>query len=211
MPQAHEGVCFILDPSSPRVMLRKPSPYQAVSAGRNDKSLFKGKLHDQRFAALETIVGRSATWTALLGKLFTFSAALWALVAGAYWFLSPQAIYAETAAAPGLGPEFGEEYTFMLSWYEMQGPWGVAVLLIFTAVYVVAGVLAWRDAKIGLAIFSLIALAMTYLAGLSVGGFYLPATLALLVGTALLWISNLANGERNGQTKDLFAGGDGGG
>lgn len=65
------------------------------------------------------------------------------------------------------------------------------MLVLFAGLYILALYLAWQSAYRALAILSLTALIFSFLAGLSIGFFYLPSALALLIGTTLFWLSRL--------------------
>jgi hypothetical protein len=124
-----------------------------------------------------------------IGRFLVVLAACWAIGASLFVLFSPQTVHVMSAtAAPG-EPQIVEEFTLEKSWYEVQGLWGTIVLVIFAGLYVAAVRFAWRAAYPALPILSVIALALSYLAGLSIGAFYLPAALALFVGMLLLMLS----------------------
>jgi hypothetical protein len=62
---------------------------------------------------------------------------------------------------------------------------------MFAGLYLLAARLAWRSQYTGLTILSLIATAMSIIAGFSIGGIYLPAALGLLAGALILLSSKL--------------------
>jgi len=123
------------------------------------------------------------------GKFLVVLAAVWAVGVSLYIFFSPITIHSITATTVSGGSESVEASTLTKSWYQVQGIWGIFVLVLFAGLYVVALYLAWRSAYLALAILSLVALTLSYLAGFSIGLFYLPSVVGLLIGTVLLWLS----------------------
>lgn len=127
--------------------------------------------------------------------LFVF-AAVWSVGASLYWLLSPVTIHEITAQSSANGSSPVEETFRQASWYQVQGVWGVAVLVIFALLYIAAAVFAVRGRHIPLAAASLIALVITYLAGLSIGALYLPAAFAVLAGWLVIGLNRLLRGRR---------------
>lgn len=66
--------------------------------------------------------------------------------------------------------------------YEVNGPQVIAVLIVFTLLYSATGVLAIKNRYVALAIFSLLAISLTFLASLTIGGAYYPAGAAVVAG-----------------------------
>lgn len=67
------------------------------------------------------------------------------------------------------------------SWFETQGWWGIAILLIFAGLYAAPAVLyrrGWRGAAV---LSAAAAIVLTILASMSIGLFYYPAGLATLL------------------------------
>ena len=124
-----------------------------------------------------------------IGKLLVALAASWAIGASLYVFFSP--ISGQGVISRRLRDSSTVVETFITeqSWYEAQGLWGVFVLVVFAAVYLLAVRLAWRSNFIALAILSLITVALSVITGFSIGGIYLPAALALFIG-ALIFLSS---------------------
>ena len=85
----------------------------------------------------------------------------------------------------------GYEQVRQQSWYASQGPWGVAILIIFSSLYAVPYYFHIRDRIRLRALFALLALVLTYLAGFSIGGYYLPAAGALIIAFLALGIVRL--------------------
>ena len=125
------------------------------------------------------------------GKLIVAIAAAWAIGASLYIFFAPITIVSTPSKLFRDSTIVVETITRELSWFEAQGPWGVFVLLIFSGLYVLAARLAWRSQYTRLTILSLIATAMSIIAGFSIGGIYLPAALGLLAGALILLSSKL--------------------
>ena len=67
------------------------------------------------------------------------------------------------------------------SWYQVQGDWGVITVLIFAIVYVLPYYLSSKDLLAPAAFFAILALVLTWLAGFSIGFYYLPAAGALFL------------------------------
>jgi len=121
-----------------------------------------------------------------IGKLLVALATVWAIAASLYIFFAPVTIHSVTATTVSGGLDTVEESTSELSWYKVQGLWGSIVLLLFAGLYGLAARLAWRAAYLPLGILSVLALALTYLAGFSIGLAYLPAAIGLFIGALLL-------------------------
>ena len=124
------------------------------------------------------------------GRVVVAIAAAWAMGASLYIFFSPvSGRGVRTTAIVGAPNAVVEIFTTEQSWYEAQGLWGVVVLVIFAGFYLLAVRLAWRSRYIALAILSVVAIALSIITGFSVGGIYLPAALALFVGTLMFLAS----------------------
>jgi hypothetical protein len=128
------------------------------------------------------------------GKALIAFAALWALGASLVILFTPVEIHEIEAVVTPSGDSTPQESIKYQSWYQTQGAWGVAVLFIFAGLYALPAWLAWRTGTrwVWLALASFVALLLTFLAGFSIGGFYLPAGLALLAGMALLGVGRAA-------------------
>ncbi len=129
------------------------------------------------------------------GKLVVATAAAWAVGASLYIFFSPiSGRGVRTSGIVGAPNAVVETFTTEQSWYEAQGLWGVFVLAIFAGLYLLAVRLAWRSHYIALATLSVVAVALSIIAGFSIGGIYLPAVLGLFMGTLMLlssrWLSS---------------------
>lgn len=109
--------------------------------------------------------------------LFTF-ASLWGLLAG----LAVLVTAGGTVVVEGNDVSSAQR----IGWVEMQGAWGVIILLIFAALYY-GPLHFYRRGQRGLsALFALAAVALTGLAGFSIGGYYFIGGLAFLLGLLLL-------------------------
>jgi hypothetical protein len=114
--------------------------------------------------------------TTLTRLLFTF-ASLWGLLAG----LAVLVTAGGTVVIEGNDVSTAQH----IGWVEMQGAWGVIILLVFAALYY-GPLHFYRRGRRGLsAVFALAAVALTGLAGFSIGGYYFIGGLALLLGLLL--------------------------
>jgi hypothetical protein len=79
-----------------------------------------------------------------------------------------------------------QQTTSHFSWFESQGWWGVTILIIFALLFYAVlhfyqrGKLAWT------VVFGLTVIALSVLAGFSIGTAYWPGSLAVLIGLFLL-------------------------
>lgn len=103
-------------------------------------------------------------------------AALWAVVSGFIIF------FFSGATSITVTSESTTQVVRHLNWYESQGWWGVAILFIFAALYYGPLHFYNRGRRGMVVLFGLVAIVLSLLAGFSVGGFYLPGALALLLG-----------------------------
>lgn len=137
-------------------------------------------------------------------KLLFALAALWSLVAGARILLTPSWVQTATAVSVAGGtesPEAADEVQSevrSLSYYEAQGPWGLIVLLLFASPYLGSAALVWRQRTIAGTLLGLVGGILTVLAGFSIGLFYLPAALTVLLG--MLGLGALAFWDRYGSS-----------
>ena len=123
-------------------------------------------------------------------------AALLAIGASIYFLLSPTTIQEVVATTSANGSQTIEELSRQASWYEVQGVWGVVVLLIFALLYSSTAYLALRNRLVALAIASASALMLTILAGFSIGPLYIPALLMVVVGWLTLGLGKMVRGRR---------------
>ena len=119
--------------------------------------------------------------------LFAF-AALWSVGAGLWIAFTPLAIHFINLSESITGESTVERGVRQVSWYSVQGLWGIIILLIFAGLYLSAAFFAWVGKKWLAGLISILAMALTILAGFSIGAFYLPSALAVLLGTILLII-----------------------
>ena len=83
----------------------------------------------------------------------------------------------------------GTETMQHLSWFESQGWWGIAILFIFAALYY-GPLHFYKRGKNGMAIlFAIAAIGLSILAGFSIGLFFMPAALFLLLALIYLFVS----------------------
>ena len=133
------------------------------------------------------------------GKLYRIPfllAAMWAIGAGIYLLLSPTVIQEIVGTTSADGSQTIEELSRQASWYEVQGVWGVIVLLIFALLYSSTALLASRKRLVALAIASSLALMLTVLAGFSIGLLYIPALLMVVVGWLTLGLAKIVRRNR---------------
>lgn len=124
-----------------------------------------------------------------IGFALVLIAALWAIGVSIYIFFSPQVVQEITATNVPGEPQVVEEITTVTTWYKVQGLWGSIALVLFAGIYVLGVVLARRSSFRVLAILCVVALLLSYLAGLSIGLLYLPAALALSLGALLMFLA----------------------
>jgi hypothetical protein len=112
------------------------------------------------------------------GWLFAF-ALLWGIVAGVAVFTTAGgSMVSEGMGAP---PQVRQ-----ISWYEMQGWWGIAILFIFAALFYAPWHFLRRGSRWTAALFAFVGVVLTLLTGFSVGGYYFIGALALLFGLLTL-------------------------
>jgi hypothetical protein len=124
-------------------------------------------------------------------RLFFIFAALWSIGASIYLLLTPVTVQEVIAEGFASGEESIEQVSRQVSWYEVQGLWGVFVLIIFALLFSSIGVFATRSRHGALAIFSFLAITLTILATFSIGPLYFPAVLAVSVGWILLGLEKV--------------------
>ncbi|MEE8078382.1 MAG: hypothetical protein V3T18_05240 [Pseudomonadales bacterium] len=127
-----------------------------------------------------------------VGKFIVALAATWAVGASIYIFFSPLSGRGITARRTfGESGSVVETYVTEQSWYEAQGLWGVFVLVVFAGIYLFAVRLAWNGRYIALTIVIVITIALSIIAGFSIGGIYFPAAVGLVVGALILLSARL--------------------
>ena len=123
-------------------------------------------------------------------------AAIWAIGAGIFLLLSPTTIQEVVATTTADGGQTIEELSRQVSFYEVQGVWGIIVLLIFALLYSSTAFFALRNRLVALALASSLALMLTVLAGFSIGLLYFPALLTVIVGWLTLGLVKLVRRKR---------------
>lgn len=125
------------------------------------------------------------------GKIIVTLAAAWAVGASLYIYTVPVSVHGVTGVVlPGASTVL-ETTTNEYSWHEVQGLWGTLWLVFFSGLHLVAIQVAWRGNYVGLAIISVIAVALSIVTGFSIGGAYLPAAIGLFTASLLLLSSRL--------------------
>jgi hypothetical protein len=120
------------------------------------------------------------------GKFIVAIAAVWAVAASLFILFSPTTVSGVTATLRHDSSEVVEVFTRQQSWYAAQGIWGILVLVIFCALYILAVRLAWVGKYRALIFLSVIAIGLSILTGFSIGAAYLPAALGMFVGALVL-------------------------
>lgn len=115
-------------------------------------------------------------------RIAFMGSAVWSVGASMYLLMSPLTIHEVRATATRDGPQVAEEITRQATWYQVQGLWGVAVLAIFASLFVTIAILAVKERYLALLTVSLLATALVVLSGFTIGMFYLPAVVAVLLG-----------------------------
>ena len=121
-----------------------------------------------------------------IGKYAVAIAASWAVGVSLYILFSPVNVSGVTATLRRNADEVVEVFTRQQSWYEVQGLWGVMVLVIFCAFYLLAVRVAWQGNYKSLMVMGFVGVALSILSGFSIGAAYLPAALGLLFGAVVL-------------------------
>ena len=114
-------------------------------------------------------------------------AAIWAVLAGLAIFFIPMGT-SVTATVTSTGSS-ETTITTPISFFEMQGWWGIWILIAFAALYYGPLHFYRRESRALAALFAVVAITLTLLAGFSIGPFYLPGGLTLLVGLVLFLFS----------------------
>jgi hypothetical protein len=126
-----------------------------------------------------------------LGNLFVGSAVVWAIGASFYILISP--LYGQGVSFRlNIGAADGVIRTFTTeqSWYEAQGLWGILVLVIFSALYLLGARFAQRRNYISLTILGGFAIALSIISGFSIGGLYFPAAISLFIGALIFLLDS---------------------
>lgn len=114
-----------------------------------------------------------------LPRLFFGFAMLWGVVAGILVFTTAGgSMVAESSGVPAEVQQ--------ISWYEMQGWWGVAILFIFAALFYGPWHFLRRGSKWMAALFAVVGVILTAITGFSVGGYYFIGAVALQLGLPTL-------------------------
>ena len=127
----------------------------------------------------ETLRRKAVRW------LLTFSG-FWAVGIGIWMIATPlhvSEITAVSESSSSLAPVIHE---YQVSFYSVQGIWGIFILLVFALLY---GVSAWfyvRGRQGTALVTGIAAMVLTYLAGFSVGPAYLPSALATLAALIIV-------------------------
>jgi hypothetical protein len=126
-----------------------------------------------------------------IDRIAFIGSAVWSVGVSTYLLLSPLTIYEQRATGSADGSQVVEEFTRQASWVEVQGLWGVAVLILFASLFVLIALLALKDHTLALLGVSLLATILVLLAGFSIGLYYLPAVAAVILGWIGMGIQRL--------------------
>ena len=80
-----------------------------------------------------------------IGRTLLLAAGLWSIAAGIYLLLTPITVQEITVSATAGGAQTTEQITRQVSWYHVQGLWGVFILVVFAALYASVGLFAHRN------------------------------------------------------------------
>ena len=127
------------------------------------------------------------------GKFFTklpfYLAGIWALVVSLYILLAPH--------GTGMGTTMSSDGQILSqtvsrpSFFEVQGPEGIAALAVFALIYLMVALCAYSGRRALLAVTSLMATVLTFLAGFSIGLFYFPAMFVVMLGWMVIGLRKL--------------------
>lgn len=125
------------------------------------------------------------------GKFFVATAVVCALGASFFIFFLPVSGHGVRGVMFRDSGTVAEVFSRQQSWYEVQGLWGILILVLFSGLYLLAVRIAWRGNHIALATMSVTAVALSIITGFSIGAAYLPAALGLFIGTLMFLSTSL--------------------
>ena len=132
-----------------------------------------------------------------LARIASAISALSAISASFYLLLSPVTIH----KVPSIGSTNRsfptEEPTRYASLYQVQGAWGVLVLIIFALLFVSVALRALKKRYVASAALSTLAGILVLLAGFSIGPFYFPAVALVLLAWLVLGAHGLSHARRS--------------
>jgi hypothetical protein len=114
------------------------------------------------------------------------AAAAWAVIAGVRILFTPMGMQSSTSGSNSGGSIITETVTSQVSFYEMQGAWGIAILIIFALLFYSPLHFYNRGRRNIVYLFGIAAIALTAISGFSIGGFYTIGALGLLIGMLLM-------------------------
>lgn len=139
----------------------------------------------------------------LLLRLPFILAALWSIGAGIHLLTAPiySGVTVTTRETGGERKTIEQASTMTL--VGANGSWGLAILLIFEGLFGAVARFSILGRYILTAVFSLLAAALTVLGAMTIGGFYFPAVLGLILGWLVLGIEGILRLTRHhGSTND---------
>ncbi|MGA9533718.1 MAG: hypothetical protein WBR18_13455 [Anaerolineales bacterium] len=140
-------------------------------------------------------------WRRFVTILLWIAACL-AVVATLYILVAPVQLH-EITAVSGENPSPQQSSVRYVSWYQVQGVWGVTFVSLLGGLYLLTAVFSQRGrnwASLGTGVVTIV---LTLLASLSVGPLYFPATLITLLAGAAGFAVRLRERDRStadGQT-----------
>lgn len=123
-------------------------------------------------------------------------AAVWSIGASIYLLLTPMRITELVAQTAPETSKSIEQVERQVSWYQVQGIWGVVLVLAFALLYSGTWISAARGRYGILAILSVTALTLTFLAGFSIGPLYFPALVGVVAGWWLMALGKIFEPEQ---------------
>jgi hypothetical protein len=114
------------------------------------------------------------------------AAAAWGVIAGLRILFTPMGMQSSTSGSNSGGSVVTEPVTSQVSFYEMQGAWGIAILIIFALLFYSPLHFYKRGRRNMVYLFGITAIALTAISGFSIGGFYTIGALGLLIGMLLM-------------------------
>ena len=126
----------------------------------------------------ETLRGKVVRWLLIFAGVWALSIGIWMIATP----LQVSELIAVSESGSNLEPAVHE---YQVSFYSVQGVWGLFILLVFALLYGASAWLYLRGRQGTALVAGSAALVLTYLAGFSVGPAYLPAALATLVAVVI--------------------------
>jgi hypothetical protein len=122
----------------------------------------------------------------MINRILAIAIIFWGIVVPVYLLAFAQVSYTSTtsSAVQGEAPTT-EVVSGSQPWRSGVQPVSVLIMLVFSALLVGGGIAVWKGALAELVILTMLALVGSYMTGFSIGGLYLPGTIALTLATVL--------------------------